>query len=125
MDVNGLKEANDHSGHVAGDELLTAAAACLAGVFEGNGKVYRTGGDEFMAIANTGAPDRIMDRIKSLTLQWRGQYVEQLSLSVGYAAHNEHPEMDLHGLEILADQMMYQDKKRYYSIAGNDRCTRS
>ena len=124
VDINGLKEANDIGGHVAGDELLTAAATSLASVFESIGKVYRTGGDEFMAIATTSAPDQIRGRIESLTDQWRGQHVERLSLSVGYAAHSEHPELDLHGLEALADQMMYQDKRRYYSIAGNDRRVR-
>lgn len=124
VDINGLKEANDSGGHVAGDELLTAAAACLSSVFEGVGKVYRTGGDEFMAVATTDAPDQIQSMIGRLTETWRGQHVGQLSLSVGYASHREHPELDLHGLEILADQMMYRDKKRYYSIAGNDRRVR-
>ena len=121
VDVNGLKEANDTRGHVAGDELLWGAAQCLLAVFEPVGKVYRTGGDEFMAIATGGEPKDILEQINRASAAWRGQYVKQLSLSVGYAAHREHPELNLHGLEILADQMMYREKKRYYSEAGNDR----
>ena len=121
VDVNGLKEANDTRGHVAGDELLSGAAQCLMTVFEPVGKVYRTGGDEFMAIATGGDPKDILEQINRASDAWRGQYVKQLSLSVGYAAHREHPELNLHGLEILADQMMYREKKRYYSEAGNDR----
>lgn len=124
VDINGLKEANDTGGHMAGDELLTAAAACLADVFTGIGKVYRTGGDEFIAVANTDAPAQIKDQLESLSARWHGQGVEGLSLSVGYAAHSEHPELGLHDLEILADQMMYEEKRRYYSISGNDRRVR-
>lgn len=121
VDVNELKEANDSRGHVAGDELLTATADCLLTVFDPIGKVYRTGGDEFMAIANTDAPQAVMAEINRLSAAWHGEYVKRMSLSVGYAAHREHPELDLHGLEILADEMMYREKKRYYSVAGNDR----
>lgn len=121
VDVNELKEANDTKGHMAGDELLTAAAECLTGVIGPIGKVYRTGGDEFMAIARTDAPQEIIDQISRISSQWRGAHGGKLSLSVGCAAHGEHPEMDYHALEILADQRMYQAKKRYYSQAGNDR----
>ena len=34
-DLNGLKKANDAIGHRAGDELITGAAECLSGAFEG------------------------------------------------------------------------------------------
>ena len=120
-DVNGLKEANDTRGHVAGDELLAATAECLTAAIGPVGKVYRTGGDEFLAIAETPAPDDILEEIRRLSAAWHGTYTEKLSLSVGYAPHSRYPDADAHGLEILADQMMYREKNRYYSAPGVDR----
>ena len=121
VDVNGLKEANDTFGHVAGDELLTATAQCLAEAINPIGRVYRTGGDEFLAIVGTDDPEQVVAGVKRLSAAWSGKYARELSLSVGYAAHADHPDADIHGLEILADQMMYREKKRYYSAPGVDR----
>ncbi|MBR0368811.1 MAG: GGDEF domain-containing protein [Clostridia bacterium] len=121
VDVNGLKEANDTRGHVAGDELLMATAECLTTVIGPIGKVYRTGGDEFLATAMTDAPSAVLEEIRSRSAAWRGAYGEALSLSVGYAARRDHPDADIHGLEIRADQMMYRAKSRYYSAPGTDR----
>ncbi len=121
VDVNGLKEANDTKGHVAGDELLKATAKCLASVLGPIGKVYRTGGDEFLAVALTAEPSEVLAQIMRLSGAWHGAYAESLSLSVGYAAHSEHPDADIHGLERFADQMMYREKNRYYSTPGMDR----
>lgn len=47
--------------------------------------------------------------------------MEKMSLSVGYASRREHPDADIHGLEKLADERMYREKNRYYSIPGIDR----
>lgn len=121
VDVNGLKEANDTRGHVAGDELLMATAECLTTVIGPIGKVYRTGGDEFLATAMTDAPSAVLEAIRNRSAAWRGAYGEALSLSVGYAAHREHPDADIHDLEIRADQMMYRAKSRYYNTPGTDR----
>ena len=119
--MNGLKEANDAKGHVAGDELLTAAAESLTAVIGSRGKVYRTGGDEFMMIVFSDAPAEIPEQIRRRSASWRGTYGDKLSMSVGFASHREHPEADIHGLEVFADQMMYREKERYYSIPGIDR----
>ncbi|MBR5109646.1 MAG: GGDEF domain-containing protein [Clostridia bacterium] len=121
IDVNGLKEANDTKGHVAGDELLTATAECLTKVIGSCGKVYRTGGDEFIATAVTASPADFLEQIKRRSASWHGAYGDRLSLSVGYASRREHPEADIHDLEVLADQMMYREKERYYSAPGIDR----
>ena len=49
-DLNGLKQTNDSYGHMAGDELICAAADCMRDSFHEYGKVYRIGGDEFAVI---------------------------------------------------------------------------
>lgn len=121
VDVNGLKESNDSKGHIAGDELLIATANCLTAAVGSSGKVYRTGGDEFIVIAKTTTPEELLERIERESSAWHGAYGEELSLSVGYASHREHPDADVHGLEVLADQMMYREKARHYRVPGVDR----
>ena len=72
-------------------------------------------------IAKTAAPGELLERIKRESAFWPGAYGETLSLSVGYASHRDHPDADVHGLEVLADQRMYREKARYYRIPGVDR----
>jgi diguanylate cyclase (GGDEF)-like protein len=50
FDLDGLKRVNDVEGHQAGDAYIKAAAACIRETIGEHGTVYRTGGDEFMAI---------------------------------------------------------------------------
>lgn len=66
MDVNGLKKVNDHQGHAAGDELLQGAVECMMKSFNGYGRVYRFGGDEFAAIvfADSRRLKKIIDDFK-------------------------------------------------------------
>jgi diguanylate cyclase (GGDEF)-like protein len=49
-DVIGLKHVNDHDGFRAGDAVLAAAAATLAGAAAGARIVARLGGDELVAV---------------------------------------------------------------------------
>ena len=65
VDVNGLKSVNDNIGHAAGDELIKGAADCMSIVVAGNGRVYRTGGDEYFIIAHTTEPEKLKEGILS------------------------------------------------------------
>ena len=121
VDVNGLKLVNDTKGHAAGDELIKGAADCLSLSFGNTGKVYRTGGDEFMAIVNTDDPEAIRRRIKDSSDGWRGIYSDELTISVGYAAHKDEPDASVDDLEHIADKNMYAEKEKYYKQKGIDR----
>jgi diguanylate cyclase (GGDEF)-like protein len=50
VDVDGLKQINDHYGHAAGDTLLKGFADRLQRAIRGSDLAVRLGGDEFMAI---------------------------------------------------------------------------
>lgn len=50
VDVDGLKEANDRSGHAAGDGMLRGLAQALRDGLRGEDVVFRYGGDEFVCI---------------------------------------------------------------------------
>ena len=120
-DVNGLKRVNDSMGHAAGDELIKGAADCLVLGIGSLGKVYRTGGDEFMAILHAKDPQAVCGSIRQHAADWHGKYSQEMSLSLGCAAHGEFKSLGIHELEKKADEEMYADKARYYREKGIDR----
>ena len=121
-DLNGLKTVNDTIGHQAGDELIRGAANCLLLAVGNRGKVYRTGGDEFMSILYTDDPEMVCRDIERRCGEWRGRhYRGKLSLSVGYAVHADHEGLSLLELEKQADHEMYRSKAKYYEAEGIDR----
>lgn len=123
MDVNSLKAVNDSNGHNAGDELLVGAAECLQKCFGPYGKIYRTGGDEFIALVcmNEQQLKIARDEIDELTKSWNGKMVQGLALSCGYVTRKEVPEMTVRQMAVLADKRMYEDKDEYYRRTGLER----
>ena len=123
IDVNGLKIVNDEIGHAAGDELIKGAADCMTKAFGSYGKVYRTGGDEFVSIlfANKEQLVVIKEELESITGNWSGELVSSLALSVGYVAKSECEDETILDIAKLADKRMYQAKSAYYAKKGVDR----
>ena len=121
VDVNGLKTINDTKGHVAGDELIKGAANCIALSVGNKGKVYRTGGDEFMAVIHTDEPEKIRGSIKEKAAEWHGVYTDEVTMSIGYASHKEYPDASIDDLEHSADADMYEDKEKFYKEHGIER----
>ena len=54
MDINGLKDINDHLGHTYGDKVLTEGASILKKVFD-TGAIYRIGGDGIRCVCSGNA----------------------------------------------------------------------
>jgi diguanylate cyclase (GGDEF)-like protein len=121
VDVNGLKKVNDTKGHAAGDELIKGAADCLALSVGNQGKVYRTGGDEFMAIVHSSKPEDLRKAITAKAGEWHGVYTDEVTLSIGYASHKDNPDAKLEDLERIADEDMYSEKARFYEERGINR----
>lgn len=121
VDINRLKYVNDTYGHAAGDELICAAADCLAASVGSQGKVYRTGGDEFTAIIHTTDIPSIEKRIHYLCSNWKGSYTDDLALSKGYASHKDYPDATIDQLKKIADDLMYDSKNAYYKEHGFER----
>ena len=120
-DVNGLKRVNDTKGHAGGDELIKGAADCLLLGIGERGKVYRTGGDEFVAILHTDDPAAVCRDIEGFVAKWHGKYSDKMSISIGYASLADNEHLTIHGLEKKADEEMYKAKARYYEESGIDR----
>jgi len=123
VDVNGLKEANDSFGHEAGDELLRGVSDCMNRVLGPYGRVYRIGGDEFVSLIYTGRRAFLSIREKLLEAvgEWRGNLVNEMAVSLGYALVKENPDASVRELGKIADAMMYREKELYYLNKGVDR----
>lgn len=123
MDVNGLKNINDTKGHAAGDELISGAAACMKEAMGQYGKVYRTGGDEFIAMLNADSEQlaHIKERFEELTSNYKGNAVDEISVSCGYVVWAENLEMSIIEIQKQADKNMYLNKQAHYASKGIDR----
>lgn len=116
MDVNGLKIVNDTMGHSVGDELLLGASECIRKSLSGYGKIYRIGGDEFVAIIFV-KPDeiqRIIDNLKRVVGEWKGDKLKSISISVGYVCADEMEDRNIRAMAEEADKRMYKEKSEYY-----------
>jgi GGDEF domain-containing protein len=101
LDLDNLKEVNDHLGHPAGDALLRRVARRLKKIAqETGGEAYRLGGDEFVLLVPETAWPQAEVRLKGLPLS--------LGLALGW---EENP-------LALADQRMYRKKRSKKKVSG-------
>ncbi|MCR4902299.1 MAG: diguanylate cyclase [Butyrivibrio sp.] len=123
LDVNGLKVVNDTLGHVAGDELLIGASRAMKECFGSYGKIYRTGGDEFIAIlfCDDEKLKEVLADFDATMESWRGKLVNSLTISYGYVSKEEEPKLSVRDLAAIADKRMYESKSAYYRKKGVDR----
>ncbi len=123
FDVNGLKNANDTYGHEAGDELLIGASECLKQAFEGLGKCFRTGGDEFFAAlkGDKATIKKATDKFDILCENWKGEKVPSMHVSYGVVFKEDFKKLTYRELAREADKLMYKAKEEYYSGTDADR----
>lgn len=123
MDINDLKTVNDTLGHHAGDELIQGAGECIIKVFEPYGKLFRTGGDEFVAMLEVDKEtlEDVLGRFRQSIEQWSGEKVCKVSISYGAVSRSDYPDCSVSELAIRADEKMYEMKRNYYATSGTDR----
>ena len=116
MDLNGLKTTNDTMGHEMGDRLIDAAAKCMSECFGKYGRVYRIGGDEFVALIFD--DDEHVDEVRNdferaLRTESREQNIE-VSVTSSFVKRSEFPDMTIDQIAKIADERLYEGKKEYY-----------
>ncbi|MES2072298.1 MAG: sensor domain-containing diguanylate cyclase [Pseudomonadota bacterium] len=120
-DLNGLKEANDHLGHAAGDALLRRVGEVLGKVVDKPCHAARIGGDEF-AVIMPASEERdaavLMESIREL-VEINNQYYSGSVLSISMGSATSQPGERLEAVVQRADQKMYQDKRGYYAAASS------
>lgn len=126
FDINGLKNANDNFGHECGDRIIIDTASLVSRVF-GKERVFRIGGDEFIAIMDDADENRVRDlfeRLEALVSELnRKERLDDVALSFSWGKSFYRPGMDSGFKEVFkrADEAMYQCKLNYYQQRGDVR----
>lgn len=116
IDVDYLKQVNDHYGHEAGDWLILGTAASLHKTFREGDILARWGGDEFVVLAIDCADGQeVVNRLKANAeiFAQDNDLPYPLSMSVGLAvSQGNDANPTLNQLVSQADAAMYAHKQR-------------
>ena len=74
-----------------------------------------------MAILHIENYTDLISEIEARAKIWRGNYSDNLSISIGCVSHSEFPDHTVDELEHVADNRMYEAKEQHYKKAGIDR----
>ncbi|WP_417582963.1 diguanylate cyclase domain-containing protein [Nitrincola sp.] len=111
LDMDNLKLYNDTYGHHKGDEMLQMFAQILSERLGEFGVLHRMGGDEFAITSDSFAYVENIKQIISETISYMHQNgFEKAGVSHGSASRVE--TVNINELRILADDRMYQHKRR-------------
>ena len=111
-DINNLKSINGLYGHSAGDECISYVAVAMLNGMRNAEKVYRMGGDEFLAIyrkVNEKTIQKDLQRVRQTCEEQSGDLPCKPVIAIGYAISS--PEYkSLRDVLRIADYMMYRNK---------------
>ena len=117
IDVDKFKEINDTWGHNTGDEILRKVSQAFYDNVRSSDYVFRYGGDEFIIVLTEASEnetlrtaERIRSRVEKTKLKAANGENIALSLSIGAAMFNGHP--DYERLIQIADEALYIAKRR-------------
>lgn len=118
LDLNGFKQINDEFSHEEGDNALIAFANILVNTIGTEGRVIRFAGDEFVIIMRQFKGDSVdpyIIKINSALDEYNSTSGKsyKLSSSIGGTVFDYHGQ-ELSSILATIDQMMYEDKKKYY-----------
>ena len=105
MDLNNLKVYNDTKGHAAGDRALVTVSQIMEDVFSKHAKLYRTGGDEFMALFTRQDKNDVEELVKNFQTALNAT---EYKVACGIAEYT--PGDDIEKVITLSDERMYSHK---------------
>lgn len=113
MDLNNLKQANDNYNHAEGDALLCRLAGAIRAVTGDGRRSYRIGGDEFLLIW-LGCSEEELEQCREEILRELGlrNLGQRIPCSVAAGSAWSGRAKDLEQLVLMADQQMYEEKRR-------------
>lgn len=109
MDLDRFKFINDQYGHIAGDQYLKHFARISSDILRELGRVYRFGGDEFVAVCPGVIPQEIIGRLKECREWDSGAPCPFNQVSIGMLLC-EPPHSDVEEILQRVDRLMYQNK---------------
>jgi diguanylate cyclase (GGDEF)-like protein len=116
LDLDHFKEINDRLGHLIGDQVLARAGDRLRRISRFSNTVFRTGGDEFIILMETGVSHagalhlarKIVRAIRKPIRLESGEF--SIGVSIGIAFYPEHGS-SIKQIIHHADSAMYADKR--------------
>ena len=111
-DVNFLKLINDNYGHRKGDDAIIRCADVIISVIGRKGRVYRTGGDEFVCMTSSDISSKLKEAITLEAQNYKGY---PFSVAVGascYLPEEDGAEPNIKLILERSDREMYRDKER-------------
>ena len=105
MDLNNLKVFNDTQGHAAGDKAIITVTTEMTRTFSKYATLYRTGGDEFMAIFKKSS---ISEVVNLVSIFQKNLEKTEYQVACGYASYT--PGDDIDKIISLSDERMYENK---------------
>jgi len=112
IDMNNLKTINDNLGHSEGDKAIFTIADILLSIDTKYVRIYRVGGDEFVALCFYKDKYKVIDYIrKAKNKLSKSDY----SCSFGYAYKDSD---DVYKAYKKADNEMYKEKLKYHKEHG-------
>lgn len=106
MDLNNLKLLNDTYGHAEGDKALITVSKEMLRAYGRHSKLYRTGGDEFMAIFRK---CNISEVINLVSMFQDNLKKTDYQVACGFAPYT--PGDDIEKVIALCDERMYENKE--------------
>lgn len=123
LDVNNLKGVNDNCGHDKGDLYIQGCCGMICAQFR-HSSVYRTGGDEFVAVLTGEDFENREQHLRELNAafeatQKKANPWERYAAAAGMAVRRENEAVE--AVLKRADEAMYRDKEEWHRKYGKAR----
>jgi diguanylate cyclase (GGDEF)-like protein len=110
IDIDHFKRVNDQYGHLYGDEVLLLLANIMRESFRGYDKLFRFGGEEFVAILRTtdrAGTHKALERFRGAVASYNFPKQEGITISIGY--------VEIANQAIPAEVLGHADDALYYA----------
>ncbi len=118
IDCDDFKFINDTFGHAGGDKALKAIVNTISSHIRENDLLLRWGGDEFVLICESVSQTQMRDLAKRITRSISDMLIEYdeatltVTISAGFALHDNTKDFNFDGLIKAADEFLLTTKKR-------------
>ena len=112
IDIDFFKNINDTLGHITGDHVLAELGAKLNRAFPKD-MVVRFGGEEFSILMINKTQAEALKKVETLRkdIEKLNPADVKITISIGLASMQDHPESDLTQILALADKALYHSKE--------------